>query len=73
MFFSFIDFRERNREVWGRGRETEREILMLERNFNWEPPIHALTGDQTCNLLVIKDDAQPTEPLGQDRLCLFFT
>ena len=37
----FIDFRERER--WGEG---ERHQL---------PPIHALTGDQTCNLGMCPD------------------
>ena len=66
----FIDFRERGREGGGerdRGREENRYI-------DWLPLIHALTGDQTCNLalcltrnrtlnlLVYRTMLQPTEP-----------
>ena len=47
----FIDFRERGRE--------------RERNINWLLPVHAPTGDRTCNLLVYGTPLQPTEPPGQ--------
>ena len=33
-----------------REREGERETLMWERNINWLPPLHTLTGDQTHHL-----------------------
>ena len=63
--------RERERE---RDRQTDIDV----RNIDWSlPPVHALTGEQTCNLgmcpdresdlqpVSVWDDSQSMEPPGQ--------
>ena len=40
----------------------EREILMWERNINWLPPIHALTGDRTHILGMCPDRESNLQP-----------
>ena len=49
-------FRERERE---RGK---RETLMWERSMYWLPPIHAQTGDWTCNLGMSPDGESKPQP-----------
>ena len=44
------------------GRERKRETSMWERNIDQLPPVCALTGEQTHNLLVFGTMLQPTEP-----------
>ena len=44
------------------GEGGEREKHQCERNVHQLPPVHALTRDQTCNLLVYGTTLQPTEP-----------
>ena len=49
-------------------RERGRETLMWERNIDWLPSIYALTGNQTCNLLVCAHRMMlpPAEPPGEN-------
>ena len=44
---------------------------MQERNIDRLPPVCALTGGQTCNVLVHRMTLQPADPLGQDCTCVF--
>ena len=46
---------------------------MWERNIDGLPPVCALTGDQTRNLLVYRMMPQPTEPPGQGIGLYFYT
>ena len=52
---------EREEGVGEGGRETERE-RGRQRNIDWLPPVHALTGDQTCNLGLCADRKLNPQP-----------
>ena len=70
-----IFFSKRGRKEGGeREREREREKLMGERNICWLPLACALTSNWSSNLLLLRDNAQPTKPCwpGQKTSQLFF-
>ena len=46
------------------GRDRNREILMWERNINWLPLLHTLTGDGICNLDMFPNQESNPWPFG---------
>ena len=62
----FIDLRERNVDE----REKHHSFPLVGAGWGVEPTsqVCALTGDQTCNLLVCRTTFQPTEPPSQSHI-----